>query len=134
MAVKLATDSPRAKGHLVSPAFTSVKVIKATPMNRNAKAEVKNQIQHEEIEHNGAFFIEQDGKRVAELTYSRANDSLVIIDHTEVDRSLEGQGVARSLVDDAVRWARETGTKVAATCPYASAQFAKDPSIRDVMA
>ena len=95
---------------------------------------MKNQIQHEETEHRGAFFIEEGGKRVAELTYSRANESLVIIDHTEVDKSLEGQGVARSLLDEAVKWARETETKFRATCPYASVQFARDPSIRDVLA
>ena len=30
--------------------------------------------------------------------------------------------------------ARATGTRFAVTCPYASAQFAKDASIRDVLA
>ena len=91
-------------------------------------------IAHEESGHRGAFFIAQDGKRLAEMTYSRANDALVIIDHTEVDARLSGQGVARKLLDAAVAWARETHTKVLATCPYASAQFARDPSIRDVLA
>ncbi len=90
-------------------------------------------IAHEESGHRGAFFIVQDGKRLAQMTYSRANAALVIIDHTEVDASLGGQGVARRLLDAAVAWARETHTKVMATCPYASAQFAKDPSIRDVL-
>ena len=90
-------------------------------------------IAHEESGHRGAFFIVQNGKRLAEMTYSRANAALVIIDHTEVDASLSGQGVARRLLDAAVAWARETHTKVMATCPYASAQFAKDPSIRDVL-
>ena len=91
-------------------------------------------IQHEEIDHRGAFFIEQEGTRVAMLTYSRANASLVIIDHTEVAPSLGGQGVARRLLDAAVAWARATGTRVIAVCPYASAQFERDPSIRDVLA
>lgn len=91
-------------------------------------------ISHEESGHRGAFYIEQGGKRVAEMTYSRANPTLVIIDHTEVDKSLGGQGIARKLLDTAVTWARATNTKVMATCPYASAQFAKDPSIRDVLA
>jgi predicted GNAT family acetyltransferase len=95
---------------------------------------VERTISHEEIGHRGAFFIARDGKRLAEMTYSRANEALVIIDHTEVDASLSGQGVARRLLDAAVAWARETDTKVMATCPYASAQFAKDPSIRDVLA
>jgi hypothetical protein len=91
-------------------------------------------IAHLENDRRGAFFIEQDGKRVAQMTYSRASATLVIIDHTEVAASLGGQGVGRRLLDTAVRWARETHTRIIATCPYASAQFAKDPSIRDVLA
>jgi predicted GNAT family acetyltransferase len=91
-------------------------------------------ISHEESGHRGAFFYQQDGKRLAEMTYSRANASLVIIDHTEVDASLGGQGVGRQLLDAAVKWARETHTKVMATCPFAKAQFEKDPTIRDVLA
>ncbi len=91
-------------------------------------------IAHEEHGHRGAFFIEQDGKRLAKMTYSRVNAALVIIDHTEVDPTLAGQGVGRRLLDAAVMWARETNTKVIATCPFASAQFSRDPSIRDVLA
>jgi predicted GNAT family acetyltransferase len=95
---------------------------------------MKHAIAHEEDGHRGAFYIEQQGARVAQMTYSRANPSLVIIDHTEVDASLGGQGVGRSLLDAAVEWARTTQTKIVATCPFASAQFKKDPSIRDVLA
>jgi predicted GNAT family acetyltransferase len=91
-------------------------------------------IAHTETGGRGAFFIEQEGKRVARMTYSRANDSLVTIEHTEVDPSLGGRGIGRRLLDAAVAWARETNTKLAATCSYARAQFAKDPSIRDVLA
>ena len=91
-------------------------------------------ITHEEHGHRGAFFIERDGKRLAEMTYSRVDTALVIIDHTEVDASLAGQGVGRRLLDAAVHWARETHTRFMVTCPFASAQFARDPSIRDVLA
>jgi predicted GNAT family acetyltransferase len=95
---------------------------------------VKYQVAHEESGHRGAFFIEQDGKRVAQMTYSRADAALVIIDHTEVAASLGGQGVGRQLLDAAVEWARATQTKFLTTCPFAGGQFAKDPSIRDVHA
>ena len=43
-------------------------------------------------------------------------------------------GNARRLLDAAVAWARTTKTRVTVTCPYAKAQFAKDPSIQDVLA
>ena len=91
-------------------------------------------IAHEEDGHRGAFFVEESGRRVAEMTYSRGSDRLVIIDHTEVDRALEGRGIGRSLLEAAVQWARATGTKVMATCPFALAQFQRNPSLRDVLA
>lgn len=100
---------------------------------RDAASTADGPIRHEEKDHRGAFFYERDGKRLAEMTYSRGNPTLVIIDHTEVSKELAGQGMGRKLLDRAVGWARETGTKVMATCPYALAQFAKDPSIRDVL-
>lgn len=90
-------------------------------------------ITHEEHGHRGSFFIENDGTRVAEMTYSRANAALVIIDHMEVAPSLGGQGVGRRLLVAAVEWARATQTRFMSTCPFASAQFAKDPSLRDVL-
>jgi uncharacterized protein len=95
---------------------------------------MERRIEHEEGANRGAFFIEQDGKRIAELTYGRASDSLIIIDHTEVEPVLRGQGLARTLLAAAVNWARENHIKVKPTCPYAVAQFARDQSIRDVLA
>lgn len=90
-------------------------------------------VEHEEDGNRGAFFIEREGVRLAQMTYSRATESLVIIDHTEVDEVLRGLGVGRRLLDAAVAWARASKTRVIATCPYAKAQFDKDPSIRDVL-
>ena len=90
-------------------------------------------ISHVEHGSRGAFFIEQNGRRIAELTYGRTSAGVVNIDHTEVDNSLRGQGVARLLLDAAVRWARETHTQLSATCSYAAAQFARDPSLSDVL-
>lgn len=97
-------------------------------------AEQDIQIRHAEDDGRGAFFVEREGVRLAEMTYSRAGDDLVIIDHTEVHEKLRGLGVARRLLDSAVAWARSTKTRVIATCPYAKSQFDKDASIRDVLA
>jgi predicted GNAT family acetyltransferase len=90
------------------------------------------EIRHEEAHGGGAFFIERDGRRIAEQVYRRLDEHRVVIVHTEVDDSLRGQGIARRLLDTFVAWARETGTRVTATCSYAKAQFEKDRSIRDV--
>jgi predicted GNAT family acetyltransferase len=90
------------------------------------------QIDHHEDEGRGGFYVEREDVRLAEMTYARVNEKLVIIDHTLVDDRLRGLGVARRLLDAAVAWARASGTKLAATCPYAKAQFEKDPSLADV--
>ena len=89
-------------------------------------------IEHEENDGRGAFFVNTQGVRVAQMTYKRSDATSITVDHTEVDDSLRGLGVARKLLDTLVAWARSTGTRVRATCPYARAQFEKDASIRDV--
>lgn len=91
-------------------------------------------IHHSEDANRGEFYFERDGERLAKMTYSRSTPTLVIVDHTEVSDVLKGQGMGRQLLDALVAWARQTGTKVMATCPYALAQFRKDESIRDVFA
>jgi uncharacterized protein len=93
---------------------------------------VEIRIEHLEEGVTGAFFIEREGMRLAEMVYSRSGPAQIIISHTEVHERLQGLGVARKLLDQLIAWARETNTRVLATCPYATAQFAKDPSIRDV--
>jgi len=47
---------------------------------------------------------------------------------------LKGQGMGRQLLDALVAWARETNTRLMATCPYALAQFKKDATLHDVVA
>lgn len=95
---------------------------------------MEHRIEHEEAGAKGAFHVQVQGRRVAEMTYSRTNPTLIIVDHTQVDASLAGQGVGRQMLDALVQWARATGTKVLPLCPFAKAQFAKDVSLRDVLA
>jgi predicted GNAT family acetyltransferase len=91
-------------------------------------------IERHESDHRGAFYVPgADGKRVAEMTYVRHDPQHVTIDHTAVDDSLRGHGVARKLLDAAVAWARESGTRFTVTCSYARSQFDKDMSLRDVL-
>ena len=94
---------------------------------------MQHTIQHQEQDAKGAFTIENGGQRLADMTYSRTNATMVIVDHTEVDPSLSGQGVGRELLGALVQWARATGTKVVPLCPFAKAQFDKDVAIRDVL-
>jgi predicted GNAT family acetyltransferase len=74
----------------------------------------------------GAFVIEEDGTRVAEMKISIAGGNLTVY-HTEVSEKLKGKGVAASLLSTMVAYAREHHLKVIALCPYVSAQFQRHP-------
>ena len=81
----------------------------------------------------GVFGLQKDGRRVAAMTYRRLGESRILVDHTHVDPALRGHGVARQLLDAAVAWARQSNTRISATCSYVVVQFARDASLRDVM-
>jgi len=83
------------------------------------------EIQHQHSGINGKIFIEADGRQVALMEYHRGAGNKIIIDHTEVDSSLKGQGVGKKLVDKMVEIAREEGVKIIPICPFAKATMEK---------
>ena len=85
---------------------------------------------HEAQGHRGAFTIEREGKRLAELTYTVAG-SRVILDHTNVEDELRGTGAGRELVRAAVEWARANDRRL---MPLCRSVFDKTPEYRDVLA
>jgi predicted GNAT family acetyltransferase len=85
-------------------------------------------------ERHGRFVLEEDGREIGELTFSRARDNLVIADHTGVDESARGTGGGQRLFNALVKWARENDTKVMALCPYVKRQFELSPLAADVKA
>jgi predicted GNAT family acetyltransferase len=90
-------------------------------------------IQHKEGQQRGNFFIENDGKRVALLSYDKTDDGTIVIEHTEVDKSLRGKNIGYELVHRTVEFARSNGLKVSPVCPFAKAVFEKQPEFKDVM-
>lgn len=94
---------------------------------------MQHQIEREERGSKGAFFIVKEGKRLAEMTYSKAGDTMIIIDHTDVDDVLRGTGAGQAMVETAVQWARENKIKIMPLCPFASSVFRKNPSYHDVL-
>lgn len=82
----------------------------------------------------GRFIAHVDGvDEPAEMTFSRASPTLIIIDHTGVPDAMRGMGIGRQLVEKAVVEARETGTKIIPLCPFAKAQIARHPEWQDVL-
>lgn len=83
------------------------------------------EIKHTDNGTKGSFYIDIEDVRKAEMTYSHEGTGKIIIDHTEVDDSLKGEGVGYKLVDAAVNYSRENKLKVIATCPFVTAVFKK---------
>lgn len=90
-----------------------------------------DEIRHDGGERDGAFFIEHDGRRIAELTY-RMMGADAMVDHTWVDPSRRGRGDAARLVEAVVQWARREHLKLVPACSYVRGVFARTPEYADV--
>jgi len=91
------------------------------------------EVKQEETGHKGSFYVEQEGLRLAEMTYSWAGNDRIIIDHTEVSDKLRGMGVGLQLVEQAVAFAREKGISIIPLCPFARSVFNKKPDLKYVL-
>lgn len=90
-------------------------------------------VNQQEDDHKGSFFIEEGGKKVAEMTYSKAGSDRIIIDHTDVAASHRGKNAGKQLVLKAVAYARNKGISIIPLCPFARSVFEKNPELRDVL-
>ena len=79
----------------------------------------------------GRFEIERNGE-VAYLEYTLSGNVLGLI-HTEVPEKLRGMGLASSLAETALDWARENNLKVDIICPSVQAYVAKHPQYSDLV-
>ena len=73
-------------------------------------------------ETNRIYVTDTAGEIIAEVTFP-TKAGISTIDHTFVDKSLRGQGVAGELVKRAAEKILADGNKIAATCPYAISWF-----------
>ncbi len=89
-------------------------------------------IEREEGPSKGRYVLRLDGAE-AEMTYSRAGESTLIIDHTSVPDALRGRSVGQALVRRAVEDARAEGRTIVPLCPFAKAQITRHPEWQDVL-
>ena len=95
---------------------------------------MNKEIQQKETDGKGMFFIEKDGDIIAELTYTRQDNNIMTLDHTETNPEYEGEGLASSLVKHSVKYAKEKDLKIDPLCRYAAAQFKRHEEYREVQA
>ncbi|MGR3808744.1 hypothetical protein SAMN05660772_00294 [Pasteurella testudinis DSM 23072] len=74
----------------------------------------------------GAFFIEQDGVRIAELAYRTLTENTLDAHHTHVDPSLRGQGVADKLYRAFMDFVDQNGYRVKPSCSYIESKMRRE--------
>ncbi|WP_180900206.1 DUF5996 family protein [Martelella soudanensis] len=96
-------------------------------------AAANGKVERQDAGSKGRYVIVVDGVE-AEMTYSRVNESMIIIDHTEVPAVLRGRKVGEQLVLRAVEDARRDGVSILPLCPFAKAQIKRHSEWQDVVA
>ncbi len=67
--------------------------------------------------HNKFYVNDAQGNQVAEIVFVPTGEHLSIIEHTDVDPSLKGQGVGKQLVAKVVEKMRQEQRKIIPLCP-----------------
>ena len=76
------------------------------------------------------YSLSPQGELLAEITFPLMYDNVYCINHTYVDNSLRGMGVAGKLMEAALDQIRKNGGVVTATCSYAVDWLDKHPEAR----
>lgn len=80
------------------------------------------------------FYIgESESEFTAHITFKNGGNNVIIIDHTFVDPSLRGQGVAALLIEKVVEMAREENLKIVPVCSYAVAVLNRGDKYQDIL-
>ena len=89
-------------------------------------------VEREDRPTGGVYRVSIEG-HIAEMTFSRASEHLIIIDHTDVPEALRGRRIGNLLLERAIADARAGGAKIFPLCPFAAAQFRQHPDYQDVL-
>lgn len=83
---------------------------------------------------NAFIYRNRDGSQGGEITFTPQGNDIIVADHTYVDPSLRGQGIAGKLLDALAEHARSENLKIKAQCSYVVSAFARNNRYQDVNA
>lgn len=86
-----------------------------------------------QYENNRIYLENGEGKLIAEVTFPTIKDQLVNINHTFVDDSLRGQGIAGKLMEAVAEKLVKENQKAVLTCSYAVRWFEKNTQYEDII-
>ncbi len=75
----------------------------------------------------GEFIFELEGEKQAFMDLMITDTGKLVIKHTEVNTALEGQGIAKALLQKVASFAREKNYKILPICPFAKNLMQKYP-------
>lgn len=78
------------------------------------------------------FYMGDPHQPTAEITFEDIDSGTMSVDHTYVDDSLRGQGIAEKLLDAVADLARREHKKLSATCPYARKKLDSSEKYGDI--
>lgn len=87
-----------------------------------------------ENEANEIVGYDENGVKLACVQFPEVNNDTVDVEHTEVDPSLQGQGVGGELMEQLAKRLRDEKKKAVLTCPYAQHWFDGHPENKDLVA
>ena len=97
-------------------------------------SDVEYKVVRQDAAHRGRYVIDLGDGAEAEMTFQKAADGTITIDHTGVPPAFEGRGIASKLVNKAIDDARAEGFKITPLCSYVVAQFRRHPEWADLRA
>lgn len=80
----------------------------------------------------GEFYLEDDGRKIAELTYNLMSENQMIIDSTYVSPSHREHGLGHKLINAAATYAREKSIKIETTCSFVRRVFRESNQYDDL--
>jgi predicted GNAT family acetyltransferase len=74
-----------------------------------------------------------DGALVGQIRYRLRRDGTVVLVHTDVDPSREGEGLGATLVRGALDDVRSRGVRIVPLCPFVAAFIRRHPEYGDLV-
>lgn len=81
------------------------------------------------------FYVGENSRDIqAEITFIQRGEDYIVINHTYVCQSLEGQGVGLELVSKVAEYARREHKKIIPLCSFARKVMSSHDEYKDVLA
>ncbi len=79
------------------------------------------------------FYIEEEGKTIAELTYVYGGEGKIAINHTFVEPEYRGKGLAEKVMLEAIKYSKEQNYKIIPVCSFAVTFFKRHEEYYDIV-